>query len=171
MKISEYSENIEYLQLNVGGGNFLPNLHKELSNLSRQLDDCLHLWISYFSLTQTRCHRLFRQCIYSRTELTEVDLLKHQQCLIDLNQTINCLHVQHQEGLNRLLEHYLHRLHEGDSYPNIVPCINNEEADLIFIAYYSMYYSTTQLAQSVLTLGEAIHTILELETTYHYQPF
>ncbi len=157
--------------MNVAGGNFLPNLHKELSDLSRQLNDCLYLWISYFGMTQTRFHRLFRQCIYSRTKLTETDLLKHQQCLIDLHQTIHRLQVQHQEGLNRLLEHYLHRLSEGDSYFNIVPYLNSDEADSIFIAYYAMYYSTTQLAQTALTLGETIHTILELETTHLYRPF
>jgi hypothetical protein len=34
-----------------------------------------------------------------------------------------------------------------------------------------MFYSTTQLAQTVLTLGETIHTILEVETTQIYRPF
>jgi hypothetical protein len=171
MKINKYSKTIEQLQLNVAGENFLPNLHKELSNLSRQLDNCLCLWISHFAMTQTFSHRLFRQCINPRTELIETDLLKHQQCLIDLDQTIHRLQVQHQEGLNRLLEHYFHRISEGDSYSNIVPYLNSDEADSIFIAYYAMYYSTTNLAQTVLTLGGTIHTILELEVTHLYRSF
>jgi len=171
MKINEYSANIEHLQLNAAGGNFLPNVHKEISDLSRQLNDCLCLWISYFSITQTRFYRLFRQCIYSRRKLIETDFLKHRQCLVDLHQTICRLQTQHQEGLNRLLEHYLHRLSEGDSYANIIPYINNDEADAMFISYHAMFYSTTQLAQTVLTLGETIHTILEVETTQIYRPF
>jgi hypothetical protein len=171
MKINEYSENIEHIQLNAAGGYFLTNLHQELSDLSKQLSDCLNLWISYFTLTQTRFHQLFRQCIYSRIKLNETDLLKHQQCLIDLHQTVHRLQVQHQEGLNRLLEHYLNRLTEGESYSTFVPYINNDEADSIFVAYYAMYYSTTQLAQTALTLGETIHTIFEIETTHLYQPF
>ncbi len=171
MKINKYSENIEHLQLNVAGGNFLPNVHKELSDLSRQLSDCLHLWISYFSMTQTRFHQLFRQCTYSRGKLTETDLIKHEQCLIDLHQTIYRLQVQHQEGLNRLFKHYLDRLSEGESYSTFVPYVNNDEADSIFIAYYALYYSTSELAQTTLTLGETLHTIFELETTHLYQPF
>jgi hypothetical protein len=171
MKIKDYSKNIEHLQLNAGGGHFLPNLHRELSDLSRQLNDCLDLWIDYFTLTQTRFHQLFRQCIYSRTKLIQTDLIKHQQCLIDLYQTIHRLQVQHQEGLNRLLKHYLDRLTEGESYSTFIPYVNNDEADSIFVDYYAMYYSTTQLAQTALTLGKTIHTIFELETTHLYRPF
>jgi hypothetical protein len=171
MDINEYSEKIEHLQLNVGGGNFLPNLHKELSDLSRQLSDCFHLWISYFTLTQTRFHQLFRQCSYSHKKLIEIDLKKHEQCLIDLHQTVGLLKVQHQQGLNRLVQHYLDRFKEGESYSSFVPYVNNGEADSIFIAYYALYYSTAKLAQTALTLGETVHTIFEIETTHFYRPF
>jgi hypothetical protein len=171
MKINEYSENIQHLQLNAGGGNLLPNLHKELSDLSGQLSDCLDLWMSYFKLTQTRFHQLFRQCTYSRTKLIEAGLIKHRQCLIDLHQTVHRLQIQHQEGINRLLEHYLNRLAEGESYCTFVPYANNDEVDSVFIGYSAMYYSTTHLAENVLTLGKTIHTIFELEITHLYQPF
>ncbi|CAF1441455.1 unnamed protein product, partial [Adineta steineri] len=40
IKIKRYSENIEHLQLNVAGGNLLLNLHRKLSDLSQQLNDC-----------------------------------------------------------------------------------------------------------------------------------
>jgi len=171
MKINEYSETIEHLQNNVAGGNFLPDLHRELSDLSRQLSDCLHQWISYFMVTQTRAYRLFRQCTYSNFQTTDIDLVRDQQYLISLHQTVLTLQVQHQQSLNRLLEHYLNRLVEGDTYSTFIPYLNNHKADSIFIAYYAMYYSTTRLAQAVLTLGETIHTIVELETTRFYRPF
>lgn len=109
--------------------------------------------------------------MYSHKKLIEADLLKHQQCLIDLYQTISLLQIQHQEGLNRLIEYYLTRLVEGESYPTFVPYANNDDADSIFIAYYAMYYCTSELAQAALTLGETIHTIFELETTHLYRPF
>ena len=94
---------------------FLPDLHTELANLSRQLSDCLSLWSSYFALTQTRFYRLFRDCTYTRTELIESDLLKHEQYLIELHQTIHRLQNQHQEVINRLLEYYLDRVTQGES--------------------------------------------------------
>lgn len=171
MEINEYSEKIEHLQINAGGGNFLPNVHRELSDLSQQLNDCFYLWISYFSLTQTRFHRLFRQCIYSRTKLNENNLSQHRQCLIDLYQTISRLQIQHQEGLNRLVKYYSDRLAQGESYTAFIPYANSNEADVIFVAYYAMYYSISQLAQAALTLGETVHTIFELETTHLYRPF
>ncbi|CAF0844950.1 unnamed protein product [Adineta steineri] len=171
IRIKEYSENIEHLQLNVAGGHLLPNLHRELSDLSRQLSDCFHLCTSYFILTQTRFHQLFRQCIYSHNKLISTDLAKHEQCLIDLDQTIHRLHVQHQIGLNRLLQHYLSRLSEDESGHSVISYTNSNEAESVFIAYYALYYSTTQLTQCVLTLGETVHTIFELETTHLYRHF
>lgn len=171
MQINEYSETIPQLQINAAGGNFLPNLHQELSDLSRQLSGCFHQWISYFMGTQTRAYRLFRQCTYSNFETVEIDLVKNQQFLISLHQTVSTLQVQHQEGLNRLLEHYLSRLAEGDTYSAFIPYLDNYEADSIFIAYYAMYYSTTRLAQTALALGETVHRIIELETTRLYRHF
>ncbi|CAF1199417.1 unnamed protein product [Rotaria sordida] len=171
MRINEYSQRIEHLQLDAADGHFPPNLHRGFSDLSRQLNDCFHLSISYFALSQTQFHQLFRQCIYSRTKLNETDLTKHEQHLIDLYQMIHRLQIQHEEELNRLLTYYLECLTESESYSTFVPCINSDEANSIFIAYYAMYYSTTQLTQSALTLGETIHTIFELETTHLYRLF
>ncbi|CAF1230327.1 unnamed protein product [Rotaria sordida] len=171
MRINEYSQRIEHLQLDAADGHFPPNLHRGFSDLSRQLNDCFHLSISYFALSQTQFHQLFRQCIYSRTKLNETDLTKHEQHLIDLYQMIHRLQIQHEEELNRLLTYYLECLTGSELYSTFVPCINSDEANSIFIAYYAMYYSTTQLTQSALTLGETIHTIFELETTHLYRLF
>lgn len=146
-------------------------MHRELSDLSRQLSDCFALWISYFAVTQTKYYQLFRQRFYSKTRMTETDLVKHRQRLVDLYQTVHRLQAEHQQGLNRLLKHYLDRLAEGESTASFIPYVYSSEADSVFIAYYALYYSTTQLGQSVLALGETIHTIFELETTHLYRPF
>jgi hypothetical protein len=164
-------DHIKNLQMNAAGGLFLPDLHTELANLSRQLSDCLSLWSSYFTLTQTRFYQIFRACTYSRTELHESDLLKHEQYLIELQQTIHHLQNQHQAAVNRLLEHYLDRVTQGESPSNFIPYVENEKADVIFIGISAMYYSTTQLARAALALGTNIHTIFELETTNIYRSF
>lgn len=171
MKINEYSENIQHFQVDVAGGHFLPNLHREIAGLSKQLGACFHAWIYDFAATQTRLHRLFRQCIYSNAKLDEVDLSKDQQYLVDLYQIVHQLQDQHQEKLNQLIQHYLDRLTDGETYASFIPYATNNEADSVFIAYYALYYSTTQLAHSILKLGEIIHTILELETTRVYRHF
>ncbi|CAF1673785.1 unnamed protein product, partial [Rotaria sordida] len=46
MRINEYSQRIEHLQLDAADGHFPPNLHRGFSDLSRQLNDCFHLSIS-----------------------------------------------------------------------------------------------------------------------------
>ncbi|CAF1195700.1 unnamed protein product [Adineta ricciae] len=48
---------IDELRLNAAGGRFLPDLHGELLDLSRQLSDCIDLWISYLTLTHTTYYR------------------------------------------------------------------------------------------------------------------
>lgn len=171
MRINQYSETALHLQINAGGGNLLPNLHQELSDLSRQLSDCCNQWISYFMITQTRAYRLFRQCTYRHLKTTQIDLVKDQQDLIRLHKTVLHLKCQHQQALNRLLEHYLSCLIEGQSFSTFMPYLENNDADSIFIAYYAMYYSTTRLAQATLKLGETIHTIIEAETTRIYRQF
>ena len=175
MRINECSNDdenrIRNLQKYAAGGLFLPNLHIELANLSRQLCDCISLWSSYFALTQTRFYRLFQTCTYTRTQLNENDLLKHQQHLIELHQTIHRLQSQHQEGVNRLLEYYLDRVTQGDFLTSFVPYAENEYADVIFIGVAAIYYSTTQLARDTLALGTNIYTIFELEATSFYRPF
>jgi hypothetical protein len=162
---------IKNLQRHAAGGLFLPNLHTELADISRLLSNCLGLWSSYFALTQTRFYRILRNCAYSRTKLDESDLSKHQQYLIELHQTIHRLQNQNQEAVNRLLEHYLDRVAQGELPLTFVPYAKNQDADLIFIGVAAMYYSTTQLVRDALALGSNIHTIFELETTSFYRPF
>ena len=92
MRIHECSKDetnpIKDLQM-YGNGGVLPSaLHNELATLSRQLSDCVNLWVSYFTLTQTRCYRLAQECSFSRTSLLESDLLKHEQYLKE--QWIDC---------------------------------------------------------------------------------
>ncbi len=175
MRINECTNDdenqIKNLQMYAAGGVFLPNLHTELANLSRQLSDCLSLWSSYFTLTQTSYYRIFRDCTYTRTKLHESDLSKHEQYLIELHQTIHRLQNQHQQTVNRLLEHYLDQMTQGKLPSNFVPYVENEKADIIFIGISAMYYSTNQLAQAALALGTNIHTIFELETTRLYRSF
>ncbi|CAF1053029.1 unnamed protein product [Rotaria sp. Silwood1] len=171
MRINEFSKIIEHLQLTAADGNFLPNFYKEFSDLSKQLIHCFHIWISYFTSSQTKFYQIFRQCIFSRKKLIKTDLTKHEKCLIDLQQAVHRLQNQYQEGLNRLLNYYLDRLTEGDSCSTVIPYANSDEADSIFIAYYAMHYSITQFAQTALTLGYTVHAIFELETTHLYRSF
>jgi len=175
MRINECAnsdeDQIKSLQMGAASSLFHPDLHTELANLSRQLSDCLSLWSSYFTLTQTRFYRIFRDCTYTRTELHESDLLKHEQYLIELHQTIYRLQSQHQAAIDRILEYYLDKMTQGESPSNFIPYIDNENADIIFIGISSMYYSTNQLARAALALGTSIHTIFELETTALYRSF
>ena len=167
----EDQNQIKHLQTNAAGGFFLPEIHTELASLSQQLSDCLSLWSSYFTLTQTRFYQIVRQCTFSRTELKKSDLFKHEQCLIDLHQTITRLQTQHQQACDRLLQYYLDRVVEGESPASFIPYVENEKADRIFIGISAMYYSTKQLAQAALALGTNIHTLFELETTNLYQSY
>ncbi|CAF1021837.1 unnamed protein product [Rotaria sordida] len=171
IRINEFSKIIEHLQLTAAEGNFLPNFHKEFSDLSKQLIDCFDIWISYFTSSQTKFYQIFRQCIFTRKNLIKIDLKKHEKCLIDLHQAVHRLQNQHQEGLNRRLKYYHDRLIEGESYSTFVPYANSDEADSIFIAYYAMHYSITQFTQTALTLGYTVHAICELETTHLYRSF
>ncbi|CAF2104224.1 unnamed protein product [Rotaria magnacalcarata] len=171
MRSNEHSKIIRNLQINAARGNFLPNFRAELTDLCKQLISCFHVWISYFNLSQTNSYQLFRQCNASRRTIIENDFKRHEQCLIELHQSVNRLEARYQEGLNRLVQYYLDCLLEGELCSAFVPYANNNEADLIFIAYHAMHYSITQLAQSALTLGQTVHTIFELETTPLYRSF
>ncbi|CAF3358711.1 unnamed protein product [Rotaria sp. Silwood1] len=175
MRINECTDNdkhqINNLQMYTAGHFFPPDLQTELVNLSRQLNDCLSLWSSYFALTQTRFYRMFRDCAYSRTQLNESDLSKHEQYLIELHHTIDRLQNQHQNSINGILDYYLDRLTQGELPSKFVPYVENDKADVIIIGISAMYYSTTQLARVALALGSNIHTIFELETTSRYRPF
>ena len=175
MRINECStgseDEIHKLQMSAGGNLFLPDLHNELADLSRQLSDCFDLWSSYFALTQTRFYRIFRDCAYSRTKLLVSDLQKHEQRLVELHHTLDHLQSKHQQSVDELLKHYLDRLTKGDLPSSFVPYASNEKVDIILIGIAAMYYSTTQLVQTALALGTEIHTIFELEITRLYQPF
>jgi hypothetical protein len=103
--------------------------------------------------------------------LNENDLSKHEKYLIELHQTIHHLQSQHQAYINRLLDHYLDLVTQGEFPSNFIPYIANEKADIVFIGVSAMYYSTSQLARAALALGTNIHTIFELETTNLYRSF
>ncbi len=139
--------------------------------MSQQIIECLSLWLSYFTVTQTRFSRIFRDCTYTSIKLNESDLSGHKQHLIELHQTIHRLQNRNQEAVNRLLVHYLDRLNHGELPSSFIPYVENDKADVIFIGISAMYYSTTQLAQAALALGTNIHTIFELETTSLYRSF
>ncbi|CAF5064565.1 unnamed protein product [Rotaria magnacalcarata] len=162
---------INNLQMYAAGQFFPHDLHAEAANLSRQLNDCVTLWSSYFALTQTRFYRIFRDCTFSRTKLSESDLLKHEQCLIELHHTIHRLQIQHQSSLDGILENYLDRLTQGESPTKFIPYVENDKFDSIILGISAMYYSTTQLVRAALALGTNIHTIFELETTSLYKSF
>ncbi|CAM4863385.1 unnamed protein product [Rotaria socialis] len=175
MRIDECTDHdrnhIINLQMYAAGRFFPHDLHVEVANLSRQLNDCVALWSSYFALTQTRFYRMFRDCTFSRTKLNESDLLKHEQCLIELHHTIHRLQIQHQSSLDGILENYLDSLTQGESPTKFIPYVENDTFDSIIIGISAMYYSTTQLARAALALGTNIHTIFELETTSLYKSF
>ena len=149
--VNEYTINNNSL-----GNHVLPNLHKELSDLNKQLKNSLDLWSSYFSLSQTKLHRLFRQGTYSRTKLVADDLLKHKQYLIELQQIVHRLQDQHQDAIDQMLKHPFIQLEQNEFH-------------LIFISLSAMYYSTIQIARMALALSTTIHIIFELETTNHFQ--
>jgi len=175
IRLSECSikneKELEFLKSEAADGLFLPNLHDELFDLSKQLNNCLQIWSCYFKLTQTRCYQLTRGSIPHRTELIQSDLLKHEQCLIDLLKTIDRLENEHQQGINRVFDHYFHRLNQGEKPITFVPYAQNQQADFILLAISSLYYSMKQLAHAALDLGSTIHQVFELETTDLYQSF
>ncbi|UJR20442.1 hypothetical protein I4U23_023573 [Adineta vaga] len=166
------TEQIEELRLNAAGGRFLPDLHSELADLSRQLSDCIDLWISYLTLTQTTYYRWSRIHVpYKKKKLIKGDLSENQQHLMELHQTVIRLQNQHQNAMNRLLDYYTEKFHQGEELSSFVPYIHDNQAESIFVAISAMYYSTIQLAQAAMALGTTIHTIFELETTAVYRYF
>jgi hypothetical protein len=163
---------IEDLRLNAAGGRFLPDLHSELADLSQQLSDCVDLWTSYFTLTQTTYYRWNRiRVLYRKKTLTNEDLSENQQCLIKLQRTVLCSRDEHQQAMNRLLDYYIEKSNRGDELSTFVPYVNSDQAESIFVAISAMHYSTIQLAQAVMALGTTIHIVFELETTAVYRFF
>lgn len=162
---------IRHIQIQAANGLLIPDLHAELVEICQQLNDCLNLWSSYFSLAQTPFYRLSRNCTCNRMRLTQENLLKHEKCLIELHEINYRLQNQQQQAVNRLLAHYLDRATAGESLSTIVPYIDNETSDALFIGISAIHYSTAQLARATLALGMNIHNIFELETTYLYRSF
>ena len=109
--------------------------------------NCLQTWSCYFKLSQTRCYYFTRGILIHRNELIQNDLIKHEQCLVDLHKIIHRL--KH-ENIHQLFQQY-------------------QQFDLILLAFSSIYYSLTQLAQATLNLGTTIHEIFELEMTDLYE--
>ncbi|CAF3244784.1 unnamed protein product [Rotaria sp. Silwood2] len=149
----------------------LPNVHNELFYLSKQLNDCLQLWSTYFNVTQTCCHQLIRGLITHRRKLNQQDLFEYEKYLSQLHKTIDRLKNEHQQGLNRLFDHYFHRYNQGEQPTTFVPYAQNEHTDSILVALSAMYYSITQLAHAALALGTTVREVFELETTDLYQSF
>ena len=157
--------------MHVAGTLPLSDLYTQLIDLCQQLSDCLNLWSSYFTLTQTRFYLLSQDCTCHRAKFTPEDQLKHERHLAELHETNYILQSQHQQAANRLLEHYLDRATEEELLSNLVPYVDNEKADGIFIGISALHYSITQLARATLALGMNIHSIFELETTHLYRAF
>ena len=164
-------EQVEKLRLNAAGDLFLPDLHSELASFSQQLCDCVNLWSSYFTLTQTTYNRWSRIHVYHRKKLIKGDLSENRQCLIELHRTVLRLQSQHQQAINHVLDYYLEKLAQGERLSSFVPYVSSDQAESIFVDISAMYYSTVQLAQAALALGTTIHTVFELETTSTYRPF
>ncbi|CAF3245551.1 unnamed protein product [Rotaria sp. Silwood2] len=163
---------IGHLQEQTIGNRFFSNLRKPLADLTRQLNNCLNLWSSYFTLTQTRCHRAIYKCnCSSLTNFNESDLTKHETYFVQLIQAIDYFKEQHQQSLNRMLEYFNGKINDGDSLTMLDPHINNHQIDSILTAATSMFYSQWQLIHATLDLGTTIYTILQLETTDLYQAF
>jgi hypothetical protein len=170
--LNEYSINdkkeIENIEIYSVSRQFFSKFQQELSALCNQLSDCFNLWSSYFAQTQTKFHRFFSRCVCSKTKLSENDLFKHEQYLIELHKTVIRLQKEHQDAIQQILEYYLDRLTQGDTSTNFIPYTSNNQTDLILIAISSIYFSTTELAGAAIALGTSIHAIFELETTHKY---
>ncbi|CAF1360199.1 unnamed protein product [Adineta steineri] len=157
----------ECLHIDTIDGIFLP----EFNNLSKQLNDCLKIWSSYFYLTKTKSYQIFRGSIHQTTSLIQSDLNKYEQCLIELHRTVVYLQIEHEKATNSVLKYYFQRFLDGESSDNFIPYVKNNEIDSIYITLSAMHYSIAQLAQAALSLGTTIHDVFELETTNLYQPF
>ncbi|CAF1140908.1 unnamed protein product [Rotaria sp. Silwood1] len=162
---------LEGVKFHAANGLFLPNVHNELFYISKQLNDCLQLWSTYFNVTQTCCHQLTRGLIPHRTKLNQQDLFEYEKYLSQLHKTIDRLENEHQQGINRLFDHYFQRFNQGEQSIPFVPFAQNEHADSILLALSAMYYSSTQLAHAALGLGTTVREVFELETTNLYQSF
>lgn len=152
-------------------GLFLPDLYKELANLSTELNNCLKIWSKYFSGTQTKSFQISRCVVHHREHLKKMDLKIFEQCLIDLHRIGNSLRIEYQNATNEVLKVYFQRFSAGENPEVFIPYVQDDQADSIFIALSAMYYSITQLPRAALALGITIHDIFELEITDSYRLF
>ncbi len=151
---------------------FLPDLDRQLVNLSRQLSDCVDLWTSYFTLTQTTYYRWSRIHVpYRKKKLIKGDLTANQQLLIELHRTVLRLQAEYKQAMNHIFDYYKEKSVQGNELSSFVPYINSQQAEVVFVAISTMYYSMIQLAQAALAVGTTIHAIFELETTAVYRYF
>jgi hypothetical protein len=169
---AEDKTQIENLHLSAVTDRFLPDLDRQLADLSRQLSDCIDLWTSYFTLTQTTYYRWSRIHVpYRKKKLIKGDLTANQQLLIELHQTVLRLQAEYEQAMNHIFDYYKEKSAQGNELSSFIPYINSQDAEVVFVAVSAMYYSTIQLAQAALALGTTIHTIFELETTAVYRYF
>ncbi len=169
INLNEYSINDQkQIEIYSVPGQFFSKFQQELSALCNQLSDCFNLWSSYFAQTQTKFHQFFSRCVCSKIKLSENDLFKHEQYLIQLHKTVISLQKEHQDGIQQILEYYLDRLTQGDTTMNVISYTYNNQTDFILTAISSIYFSTTELARAAIALGTSIHAIFELETTHRY---
>jgi hypothetical protein len=169
---SSNHKQIEDLRLHTADEGFLPDLDDALTDLSQQLNECIDLWTSYFTLTKTTYYRWSRFHIRRRkSNLIRGDLSANEDCLIELHKTVLRLQNDHQRAMDRISDHYIEKSGNGEEISTFVPYAHNDQADSIFVAISAMYYSTVQLVQAILALGTTIHTVFELETTDVYRDF
>jgi hypothetical protein len=150
------------------GKEFFHQFRKELSIVSKLLNDSFDLWSSYFKLSQTRYHRLFNDGIFYNKELLKIELLKQDPYLAELKQTVHRLENQLQNVINELLKHFNDLLIQKRTPSRSLPYTKNNENDIIMIATLTMYYSIIKLVKSAIILGTNVHTIFEVETTHQY---
>ncbi|CAF1032359.1 unnamed protein product [Adineta steineri] len=176
MYIKQYSLNdhkqIEDLRLNSTDARILLDLDVDLTDLSRQLNDCVNLWISYFTLTKTTYYRWSHiHILRKKSKLIKGDLSANEDCLIELHRTVLRLQTDYQQAMDRLTDYFIEKSAQKEEPSTCVPYAHDDQADSILVTVSAMYYSTIQLVQVVMALGTTIHTIFELETTNVYRNF
>ena len=136
------------------------------------MSDCIDLWTSYFTLTQTTYYRRSRiHVLYRKKKLIKGELSANQQLLIELHRTVLRLQAENEQATNHIFAYYKEKSSQGNELSPFVPYVNSQKVERVFVAVPAMYYSTIQLAQVALALGTTIHTIVERETTAVYRYF
>ena len=121
----------ENLRIHAVNGLFLPDLFDELENLSQQLNECLKLWSTFFNLTQTKSHQIYRGSFHHRKHLIQTDRNQLEKCLNELYHTIDFLQNQHQQMSNRVLNHYFQRFSSGELLENLIHYLSQYQQCII----------------------------------------